>query len=421
MSLPEVERAKILNSLTQEEAYELLYDWEFWARPKQLPPPGEWLTWLVLTGRGWGKTRTAAEWINKCAKNGAEHIALIGQTVPDVRDTMVKVGPSSILKISHPSFTPKYTPSKRLLEWPNGCLATTYSGDKPDQVRGPSHDIVWIDELAKFQYPDDIWDNLMFGLREGEDMRIIITTTPRPIPIIKRLVADPNTKIVRGSTYENSDNLPKKYFDYVIAPYVGTRLGKQEIEGKILDDNPNALWTRKMIEDNRVAKFPDLVRIVIAVDPEAKDTETSAETGIIAAGIDENKHGYILGDFTVKGSPATWGKQAVAAYHKMRADRLVAEVNQGGDMVKFVIHTIDKNVAYKDVHAAKGKHTRAEPVSALYEQNRIHHVGSFPELEDQLCEWVPGDISPDRLDALVWAVTELLLEEEPEPAFYAPE
>jgi len=410
ISLPEEQRKKILNELSEKEAQEILYDWECWARPKQLPPPGEWLTWLILTGRGWGKTRTGSEWIISHAKKGAKHIALIGQTVADVRDTMIKIGPASILKVSRPDFMPEYTPSNRTLIWPNGVIATTYSGDNPDQVRGPSHDIVWIDELAKFQYPDDIWYNLMFGLREGEDMRILVTTTPRPIKLIKNLVNDPNTIPVRGSTYENKDNLPKKYFDYVIAPYVGTRLGQQEIEGKILEDNPNALWTRKIIDDNRVNKHPDLIRIVIGVDPEASDTETSAETGIIAAGIDDRGHGYILGDNTIKGSPDKWGNEVVTAYYKYRADRIAAEVNNGGDMVEFVIHTVDKNVAYKDVHAAKAKHTRAEPISALYEQGRVHHVGQFAELEQQLCEWVPGDISPDRLDALVWALTELMLD-----------
>lgn len=406
----------LLSNLSQKEAEEILYDWKTWARPKQLPPPGDWLTWLILTGRAWGKTRTAAEWVIDNARKGAKHIALIGQTVPDVRDTMIKIGPSSILKISHPSFRPEYTPSIRMLEWPNGTVATTYSGDKPDQVRGPSHDIVWIDELAKFQYPQDIWDNLMFGLRESEDMRILITTTPRPIKTIKDIKAMSSTITVRGSTYENKDNLPKKYFEQVIAPYVGTRLGQQEIEGKILDDNPNALWTRKMIEDSRVNKHPNLIRVVIGVDPEASDTETSAETGIIAAGVDDKGHGYILDDKTIRGSPDTWGNAVVTAYYKNKADRTVAEINQGGDMVEYVIHTIDENVAYKGVHAAKAKHIRAEPVAALYEQDRIHHVGNFADLESQLCEWVPGDVSPDRLDALVWAITELMLAGEGSPS-----
>lgn len=409
------EREKIINSLSQEEAKSLLYDWEVWARDKQLPPLGDWLTWMILTGRGWGKTRTGAEWVKDQAKKGANHIALIGQTKADVRDTMIEIGPASILKISDPKFYPEHEPSKRRLVWPNGCIGTIYSGDEPDQVRGPSHDRAWIDELSKFKYPQQIWDNLMFGLREGEDMRILVTTTPRPIAIIKNLIKDKNTITVRGSTYENRDNLSQRYFDYVIAPYVGTRLGQQEIEGKILEDNPNALWNRKIIDDNRVSKIPELIRIVIAVDPEAKDTETSAETGIIAAGLGIDGHGYILNDATIKGTPDKWGKEVISEYHKFKADRIVAEVNQGGDMVKFVIHTIDKNASYKDVHAAKGKHTRAEPVSALYEQGRIHHVGNFILLEDQLCEWVPGEKSPDRLDALVWGITELILDKEEGP------
>jgi len=415
--LSEQERANLLNSLTDEEAEDLLYDWSVWARPKQLPPPGEWLTWMILTGRGWGKTRTASEWVIDNARKKAKHIALIGQTVADVRDTMIKVGISSIQKISHPAFMPKYTPSKRILEWPNGVTATTYSGDKPDQVRGPSHDIVWIDELAKFQYPKQIWDNLMFGLREGEDMRILITTTPRPIKIIKDIKAMESTITVRGSTYENKDNLPKKYFDYVIAPYVGTRLGKQEIEGKILDDNPDALWTRKIIDDNRRNKFPELVRVVIAVDPEATANEKSSETGIIAIGLSADGHGWLLGDDSLRASPDEWGNAVVTAYHKYNADRIIGEVNNGGDMIEYVIKTVDPNVSYKSVRASRGKYIRAEPVAALYEQGKIHHIGNFPDLEDQLCEWMPGEKSPDRLDALVWGVTELMLDEVGDPYF----
>lgn len=415
--LPEQERASLLNNLTDEEAEDILYDWEVWARPHQLPPPGEWLTWMILTGRGWGKTRTGAEWVTDQAKKGAKHIALIGQTKADVRDTMIELGPSSILKVSNPKFYPKYESSKRRIIWPNGCVGTIYSGDEPDQVRGPSHDRAWIDELAKFKYPQDIWDNLMFGLREGEDMRILITTTPRPIPIIKKLVNDPNTIPTRGSTYENKDNLPKKYFDYVIAPYVGTRLGKQEIEGKILDDNPDALWTRKVIDDNRRNKFPELVRVVIAVDPEATANEKSSETGIIAIGVCVNGHGWLLGDDSLKASPDEWGNAVVTAYHKYNADRIIGEINNGGDMIEYVIKTVDPNVSYKSVRASRGKYIRAEPVAALYEQGKIHHIGNFPDLEDQLCEWVPGDKSPDRLDALVWGVTELMLNEVGDPYF----
>jgi len=415
--LSEQERANLLNSLTDEEAEDLLYDWSVWARPHQLPPPGEWLTWMILTGRGWGKTRTGAEWVTDQAKKGAKHIALIGQTKADVRDTMIEIGPSSILKISNPKFYPKYESSKRRIIWPNGCIGTIYSGDEPDQVRGPSHDRAWIDELAKFKYPQDIWNNLMFGLREGEDMRILVTTTPRPIPIIKNLIKDPNTIPIRGSTYENKDNLPKKYFDYVIAPYVGTRLGKQEIEGKILDDNPDALWTRKIIDDNRRNKFPELVRVVIAVDPEATANEKSSETGIVAIGISADGHGWLLGDDSLRASPDEWGNAVVTAYHKYNADRIIGEVNNGGDMIEYVIKTVDPNVSYKSVRASRGKYIRAEPVAALYEQGKIHHIGNFPDLEDQLCEWVPGEKSPDRLDALVWGVTELMLDEVGDPYF----
>lgn len=421
ISLTKEEREKILNSLTPEEAEDILYDWEVWARDKQLPPKGKWFGWLLRSGRGYGKTRAGSEWITNRVKKGFRRIALIGQTKADVRDTMIEVGDSSILKISRPSFMPQYEPSKRRLTWPNGAIAISYSGDEPDQLMGPQHDTVWIDELAKFQYPQKTWDNMEFGLRIGPNPQVMITATPRPIPIIKSLIKDPDIRDVRGNSYENIENLSERYINRILKRYEGTRLGKQEIHGHILEDNPDALWTRKIIEDNRRNKFPELVRIVIAVDPEAKADEESSETGIIAIGICENNHGWVLDDNSLKGTPDQWGNAVVTAYNKYNADRIVAEVNQGGDMVKFVIHTVDDTVAYKDVHAAKGKHTRAEPVSALYEQGRIHHVGNFPELEDQLCEWVPGDKSPDRLDALVWGVTELMLEEVSDPQFYAPE
>lgn len=416
--LPEEERKEIINSLNDDEAEEILYDWKFWARPKQLPPPGDWLTWFIMTGRGWGKNFVGSNWINEQAKQGAQHIALIGQTKADVRDTMVELGPSSILKLARPGFRPEYEPSKRRVVWPNGCIATIYSGDEPDQVRGPSHDLAWIDELAKFQYPQDIWDNLLMGLRNREDLRILVTTTPRPILIIKQLKNDPDTRLVTGSTYENRNNLPKKYFDYIIKRYKDTRLGKQEIYGEILEDNPDALWNRNILENNRVNKAPELVRIAVAIDPEATANEMSSETGIIGGGISENGHCFILEDATIKASPDRWGNAAVTVYHKLLADLIIGEVNNGGDMVEHVIRSIDKKVSYKSVRASRGKYIRAEPVSALYAQGKIHHVGYFPGLEDQLCEWVPGDKSPDRLDALVWLITELMLGEEKEPGFF---
>ena len=409
--MPEKKRQRVLEkikNLSEKDKLNFLYDWRLRARPKQLPPKGDWLTWMIRTGRGWGKTRAGSEYVIDQAKRGASHIALIGETKADARDIMVELGPASILKVSRPDFMPKYEPSKRRVTWPNGCVGTIYSGDEPDQVRGPSHDIAWIDELAKFKYPKAIIDNLMFGLRNREDLRILITTTPRPIPIIKELISDPDTRNIIGSTYENRDNLPKKYFNYIIRKYEGTRLGRQEIHGQILEDNPDALWTRKIIENNRRNKAPKLIRVAIAIDPQATDNIMSSETGIIGGGLSEDRHVWILEDATVKGSPDKWGNAAVTAYHKLEAGRIIGEVNNGGDMVEYVIRSIESNLPYIGVRASRGKYIRAEPVSALYEQGKIHHVGNFPDLEDQLCEWVPGDKSPDRLDALVWLVTFLM-------------
>lgn len=413
--MPEQQRQAILENLTEDEAKELLHNWEFWARPSQLPPPGDWLVWLILAGRGFGKTRSGAEWVISRARSGKyRYIGLIGETAGDVRDVMVEAGESSIMKISPPDFMPKYEPSKRRLTWPNGAVATTYSGDEPDQLRGPQHDTVWADEPAKWKYAEEAWSNMMFGLRVGPNPQVCATTTPRPIKLIKDLVKSKTTAVTTGSTYENLVNLSPA-FRQIISAYEGTRLGLQELYAKILDDVPGALWKRATIDDSRVTEHPELIRVVVGVDPEASDEEQSAETGIITAGIariGDLLHGYVLDDATLRGSPHEWGTSAVAAYSKFYADRLVAEVNNGGDMVEFVIRTIGPNVAVKKLHASRGKRTRAEPVAALYEQGRIHHVGSFPALEDQMCNWVPdtGEPSPDRMDALVWALTELMLD-----------
>ncbi|MFC1929741.1 DNA-packaging protein [Chloroflexota bacterium] len=410
--LPESERLKALNSLTEKEAEALLYDWEFWARPKQLPPDWDWYIWLLLSGRGGGKTRTGAELTIKWAKEKYSPIALVGQTKADVRDTMVEVGESAILNICPPWFRPEYEPSKRRLTFPNGVLAIIYSGDEPDQLRGPQHSKAWVDELAKFKYPQETWNNLMFGLRMGENPQAVVTTTPRPIPIIKALVNDSRTAVTRGHTLENRDNLAPDFLNYILSRYEGTRLGRQELAGEILDDNPEALWQRDKIDELRVRQHPDLTRVVVAIDPQATNNPESAETGIIVAGtahISGQLHGYVLADLTIKGTPDKWATAGVTGYYNYKADRIVGEVNNGGDMVEHTVRTVDRNVAFKKVHASRGKAVRAEPISALYEQGRIHHVGFFPDLEDQLCEWVPGDKSPDRLDALVWALTELML------------
>jgi len=399
-----------MSSLSQKEAEELLHDWTFWARPKQLPPDWDWHNWLLLSGRGGGKTRTGAELIIKWAKEGYTPIALVGQTKADVRDTMVEVGESSILKISPPWFIPDYESSKRRLTWPNGVQAIIYSGDEPDQLRGPQHQKAWVDELAKFKYPQEAWDNLMMGIRIGNKPQAVVTTTPRPIKVIKDLLADESTAVTRGHTLENKDNLAPSFLSYILSKYEGTRLGRQELAGEMLDDNPEALWQRDRIDALRVTSTPGLIRVVVAIDPAVSATEQSADTGIIVAAIAQVEgvtHGYVLADLTIKGSPGQWATAAVAGYYGSQADRIIAEVNNGGDMVAHTVKTVDPNVPVKQVHATRGKYIRAEPISALYEQGKIHHVGFFPDLEDQLCEWQPGDKSPDRLDALVWAFTEL--------------
>lgn len=405
------ERRKYLHKIapTLREAKLLDYCWRFWARPKQLPPAGDWFVWLLLSGRGFGKTRAGSEWVIDRARNGPFHpIALVGQTKADVRDTMMELGDSSLLKISPSWFMPKYEPSKRRLTWPNGMIAIVYSGDEPDQLRGPQHGSAWVDELAKFKYPQETWDNLVMGLRVGEKPQAVVTTTPRPIPIIKALVADPDTASTVGSTYENLANLSPIFIQQVIRRYEGTRLGRQELHGAILDDVEGALWTRALLEETRVSKYPDLVRIVVGVDPQGSTT-SGAETGIVGAGLGVDDQGYVLDDASLNGTPHEWGSQAVAAMRRLRADRIVAEVNYGGDMVESTIRTVDENAPIKLVRATRGKLIRAEPVQALYEQGRVHHVGMFASLEDELCSWVQGEKSPNRLDAMVWALTELMV------------
>lgn len=406
------EITKVINSLSDEEIEALMYDWFIWARENQLPPAhlsDEQNIWLILAGRGWGKTRTGAEFVRMLVKTGYRRIALIAPTPADARDVMIE-GESGILAICPEWERPVYEPSKRRLTFPNGSIATIYSGYKPDQLRGPQHDAFWADELASWQYMQETWDMLMFGLRLGNP-RGIITTTPRPLPLIKDLIKAKNVIVTRGSTYENRENLADAFFNAIIGKYEGTRLGRQELNAEILDDNPNALWNRKIIEENRVTKAPDLKRIVVGVDPNISNTETSDEIGIVVAGIDGEGQGYVLEDLSLLDSPKGWGTAAITAYYKYRADRIVAEINQGGNMVEYVIRSIDSNVSYKGVHASKGKYTRAEPISALYEQGKVKHVGVFPKLEDEMCEWEPGLDSPNRMDALVWALTELMLKD----------
>jgi len=406
--LLQIQKGRAAGEISDKQAGTALYNWPRIARPEQLAPLGAWFVWLLRSGRGFGKTRTGAEWVRERVRKGYRRIALVGKTKADVRDTMVEIGESSLLQIIPPWERPSHEPTKRRLTWPNGAVAMFYSGDEPDQLRGPQHDTAWVDELAKFKYPQQTWDNLILGMRIGAAPQICITTTPRPIQLIKDLIANPATVDVRRPTWDNAANLSPVYMREVIEPLRGTRLGRQEIEGEILDDNPGALWKRSRIEQLRVTRAPELIRIVVAIDPAATGKATSDEHGIIVVGLGVDDEIYVLDDCSLRGTPNMWGTQAVAAYRKHMADRIVAEVNQGGDMVEHVIRTVDHSVSYKAVHASRGKQIRAEPVAAVYEQGKAHHVGAFPELEDQLCEWEPGDASPDRLDALVWGVTDLM-------------
>jgi len=402
----EIEQA--IQGLSTEAAERLLYDWSIWARENQITPAGDWFVWLILAGRGWGKTRVGAEQIRSWQEQGVSRFALIGQTPAEVRDVMIE-GESGILAISPKWNKPKYEPSKRRLTWPNGATAIIYSGENPEVLRGPQHEKAWVDELAKFRYPQDTWDNLIFGMRLGDNPQIVVTTTPKPVRILKDLIKAKSTSITKGSTYENRENLAQVFLDVVLEKYEGTRLGRQELNAEMLEDNPGALWVRDWIEKNRTTKLPEMVRIVVAIDPAVTSSKTSDETGIVVAGIDQERHGYVLEDITMRATPEQWARAAVTAYYKWNADRVVGEANNGGDMIETIIRGIDNNISYKKVWASRGKATRAEPISALYEQNKIHHAGYFALLEDELCEWEPGQPSPNRLDACVWAFTELLL------------
>lgn len=388
---------------------EFLYDWELFARPNQLPPKKDWLYWLLLAGRGFGKTRAGAEWIrNQVEDHGKRRIALVGATAADVRDIMVE-GDSGLLAVSPPWNCPVYIPSKTKLIWPNGAVAHTYSAEKPDRLRGPQHDCAWADELASWQRMQDTWDMLMFGLRIGDKPQCVVTATPRPLNLIKELVKDKDTVITSGDTFENRANLAPAFFNRIIQKYRGTRLGRQEIYAEILDDNPEALFNRDIIDKYRVDYAPELKLISVGVDPAVTSNENSNDTGIIVAGKDKKNHYYVLYDYTCHTSPERWARKCVNAYNDHQANRIVPEVNNGGDMVRALMKTIDPSVRVKSVRATRGKALRAEPISALYEQGRVHHVGIFPKLEDQMCQWDPGlnEDSPDRLDAAVWALTDL--------------
>jgi phage terminase large subunit-like protein len=415
--LPAPERKAILDGLTEPQLQSLLYDWKFLARPKQLLPKGDWRYWLVLAGRGFGKTRTGAETVRQWVANGYRIIHLVASTAGDARDVMVQ-GESGLLNCFPPEQRPNYEPSKRLITFHNGAVARLFSADEPERLRGPQCEAFWADELAAWRFLQEAWDNLQFGFRLGNDPRGIITTTPKPLPLLKDLIADRHTAVTRASSYENRANLAPAFFDSIIKKYEGTRLGRQELMAELLEDVPGALWTMARIDAARIRSQDvvqeALLRVVVAIDPAVSSNEQSAETGIIVAALTRTMHVIVLVDLTIKASPLEWAKVVVDAYVRHKCDRVVAEVNNGGDLVESNLRGVAPNLPYRSVRASRGKTIRAEPAAALYEQGRVHHVGNFPMLEEQMCSWSPasGQRSPDRMDALVWALYDLVIDPE---------
>jgi phage terminase large subunit-like protein len=413
----------VIAQLSDEEANLLWHDWEFWARPSQLPPPGDWVNWLILAGRGFGKTRMGAEQVRRWTQEFSI-VNLIGPTAADVRDVMVQgIGAgSSIMEVCRKDEAPVYEKSKRRLVWPNGAVSLLFSAEEPERLRGPQHMKLWCDEIAGWKYPDACWEQAEFGLRLGPKPQTVITTTPKPTKLIKQLARSHTTHLTRGTTYDNRSNLATAFFKSIIAKYEGTRLGLQELNAEILEDRLGALWTRQAIDSDRCFQMPLLRRIVLGVDPAVTSGDDSAEWGIVCVaegvsplGQEWPPHYYVFDDLSGRHTPNDAVKVVVNAYKAHEADRIVAEVNNGGDLVEALLRTVDHSVAYQAVHASRGKLTRAEPIAALYEQHRVHHVGTFGVLEDQMCDYVPMTAkSPDRMDALVWALTELTSDHEQE-------
>ena len=422
MSLPYDQRRAAVRAyqrgLPSWEDARLKYNWSLHARPSQLPPDGDWDTWLILAGRGFGKTRTGAEWVRTQVESGAaKRIALVGRTDDDARATMIH-GESGIIEVSPPWNKPTYEPSKRKLTWPNGAHALTYSSHEPDQLRGPQFDAAWCDELASWQYPDQAWDNLSFALRLGRQPRAVVTTTPRHIELVRGLPNSPGVQVTRGTTFDNKDNLPPSFFNQLLERYDGTSIGRQEIYAEIIDEDEDAIWKREWIEKARLSSHPPVARIVVAIDPAMSTKPNSSETGIVVVGADmRRKHAYVLADESGKLTPNSWALRAAHLFDKFNATRIIAEDNAGGNMVQSTLkNAVERTLPYKGIKARRGKFIRAEPVAALYEQGRVHHVGRFPQLEDQMCTWTPDlgpSNSPDRADALVHAITELIIDRNP--------
>ncbi|MEO1989399.1 MAG: terminase family protein [Martelella sp.] len=394
----------------------LAQEWRFLARPEQLPPTRDWRTWLLMGGRGSGKTRAGAEWVHDLAIADGEkselRIALVAETLGDAREVMID-GVSGICRIAR-RMKPDFEISRRRLVWPNGAVAYLFSSEDPEALRGPQFHFAWCDELAKWRYGQECWDMLQFGLRLGRLPRQMVTTTPRAVPLLKRLMAEDETVVARISTADNRANLAPGFIKALSSRYGGTRLGRQELDGELIEDREDALWRRSDLDAIVARRAMASGRIVVAVDPPAGSGRNSV-CGIVVAGGMENGGALVLADCSVEGgSPAQWARAVVEAYRRFDADRVVAEINQGGDMVTAMLRSVDERLPVSTVRAKRGKFLRAEPVAALYEQGRVRHAGHFARLVDQMCDFGPDGLSagrsPDRLDALVWALTALLLE-----------
>ena len=400
-------------------------DFGFLAHDHQRPPERansgqDWTTWLILGGRGAGKTRAGAEWVRGIATTDkTARIALIGETEHEVREVMIE-GVSGLLAVHPPHARPEWIATRGRLQWKDGAVAQVFSAENYERLRGPQFSAAWLDELAKWRHAEDTFDMLQFGLRLGGRPRQVVTTTPRPIALLKRIIDDPRTAVTHAGTRANARNLSPAFIDTVLARYHGTRLGRQEIDGEIIEERNDALWTRAGLESCRVAVAPALRRIVVAVDPPASAKRGADACGIVAAGRADDGTVYVIADETVAGlTPQGWAVKAVALWRRLQADTLIAESNQGGDMVRAVVHAVDPEIPVTAVHATRGKYLRANPVSQLYEQGRVKHAGTFPELEDEMCDFgldgLSSGRSPDRLDALVWAVSALTFAARGEP------
>jgi phage terminase large subunit-like protein len=433
---PKARQRQVVNLMTPEEQRNYYQIWDFHARANQRLPGSpkaaiqrdDWVFWLLLAGRGFGKTRTGAEAVRTWAENPTARILMIAPTSADVRETMLE-GPSGLLNCYPENEKPQYNPSRHLVTFPSGAIGITRSADEPERLRGPQYTQFWADEICAWNYLDEAWAQIMFGFRlKTQRLQGVITTTPKPHNVLKEIRNDPATVVTGGSSHDNRENLSDLWYSKVIKPYEGTRLGRQEIYAEVLEDTQGALWTLKLIEAGRTAMAPQqFARIVVAIDPAVSMGENSSETGIVVVGLAWDGHVYVLADLTLKGTPHEWASVAIAAYTRWKADVIVGEVNNGGDLVEANIRSVNRNVAFRSVRASRGKLTRAEPIANLYEQGRVHHwidphnPAHLQDLETEMCSYVPlaKMKSPDRMDALVWGITELLIDTEEIPQSYS--